>query len=125
MFDLKEDPQGFVRLSIGGEIDHQEMRAGLEAFLACLKDDQKTDFLYTIEKFDFPGIAALGVEFGYLPLLIQSISKIGKVAVVADQAWLRTAADIEGWLIPGLTIETFEPQETEKAIAWLTGQNPT
>ena len=55
-------------------------------------------------------------------MLLASIRKIGKVAVISDQAWLRTAAEVEGKLIPGLKIESFEPSERANAEAWLLGE---
>lgn len=119
MFDIKRDPKGFVNLTISGPIDSDQMRAGLEAFLACLEEGKKTDFLYTISAFELPSLKAIGVEFTYLPLLMSSLRKIGKVAVVSDEAWIRTAAEVEGKLIPGLTIESFEPERRAAAEAWL------
>ena len=121
MFDLKKDPKGFTRLTIGGKIDENEMRTGLDAFLAAVEAADKTDFLYLIEDFEFPSLQAIAVEFGYVPRLIGALSKIGKVAVLAEADWLRKAAEIEGMVIPGLTIETFPPSQEDAAIAWLTG----
>lgn len=120
MFNLDCDAGGFVRLTIGGKIDETEMKNGLEEFLRIVEAADKTDFLYTIEDFELPALQAIAVEFGYLPRLLASLPKIGKVAVVADQAWLRKAADIEGMLIPSLTIETFPSDAEAEAKAWLT-----
>ena len=97
----------------------QVFKHGLEAFLACLEDGKKTHFLYTITDFEFPPMTSIGVEFSYIPLLLQSLSKIGKVAVVADQAWLSTAAEVEGKLIPGLTIQSYEPDQAQAAETWV------
>jgi len=121
MFDLTKDPKGFVRLSISGQISDAEMREGIEAFLNCLSDGAKTNFLYTISDFEFPALSAIAVEFGYFPRLLSALPRIGKVALVADAAWLRGAAEIEGFLIPGLTIETFTPDQGAQAEAWLMG----
>ncbi|MEO0915639.1 MAG: STAS/SEC14 domain-containing protein [Pseudomonadota bacterium] len=122
MFDISKDPKGYVHLTISGPIGSEDMRAGLDAFLSCLEEGRQTDFLYTITDFEMPSLQAIGVEFTYLPQLLASIRKIGKVAVVSDQAWLRTAAEVEGKLIPGLTIESFEPSERAEAEAWLLGE---
>lgn len=121
MIALTRDPRGFHRLTIQGEVTEQDMREGLEAFLAALPASGKADFLYTIRNFEFPSLSALAVEFGYLPRLLQALPRIGKVAVAADAAWLRGAATLEGILIPGLTIRTFTLDELEAAEDWLTG----
>lgn len=119
MFSLKDDPNGFVRLTISGRIDADEMRAGLDAFLDRVGTTGKTDFLYVITDFRFPDLAALGVEFGYIPRLFRTLKNIGKVAVVSDAAWLRTTAEAEGKLIPGLTIRAFAMSDEDAAVAWL------
>ncbi len=120
MFDLTKDPAGFYRLTIQGKIEEAEMRAGLDAFLAAVEDGGPADFLYTISDFELPSLQAIIVEFGYMPMLIGSITKIRNVAVVADQDWLRKAAEIEGMMLPGVTIKTFELDDEAGALAWLT-----
>ena len=120
MFSLTPDPKGFHRLTIRGRIEEAQMRDGLDDFLAVVESAPKTDFLYTITDFQLPEFQALLVAFGYIPRLLMSLPKIGKVAVVADAAWLRKAAEIEGAVIPGLTIETFALDEAEQAEDWLT-----
>ncbi len=122
MFDLKKDPKDFYRLTISGKIDDASMKRGLDAFLAAVDKDGKSDFLYVITDFEFPTAHALAVEFQYIPRLFASLSKIGKVALIADQSWLRKAAEIESMVIPGLTIETFRPGQEAEAEAWLTGK---
>ena len=119
MFDLTKDDKGFYRLTISGQIDEDAMRAGLDAFLASVDGPGKSDYLYEISDFEFPSLQAIAVEFGYIPRLFAALPRIGKVALVADQQWLRKAAEIEGMVIPGLTIETFEPGDEAKAEAWL------
>ena len=123
MFKIEDDPQGFKRLTISGAIDADEMQAGLDAFLGALEEGKHTHFLYTITDFQFPPLDALAVEFRYLPQLLTSMSKIGRIAVVADQEWLRTAAGVEGALIPGLDIRAFEPGEEDAATSWLVAED--
>ncbi|MEM6386868.1 MAG: STAS/SEC14 domain-containing protein [Pseudomonadota bacterium] len=119
MFKINANPKGFQELSISGPISSDEMHRGLEGFLASLNNGKKTDFLYVIRGFELPSLKAIGVEFRYIPKLLSSIRKIGKVAVLSDQTWLRTAAEVEGKLIPGLTIESFELTDRAAAEAWL------
>jgi hypothetical protein len=122
MFEITDDPRGFKRLTIAGQIDEDQMRSGLEAFLAALPQTGRADFLYTITDFEFPALQAIAVEFGYLPRLFAAVTKIGKVAVVADADWLRKAAELEGMVLPGMDIKSFRPDELDDAETWLTGE---
>ena len=123
MFEISDDPKGFKRLTVSGRIDAEQMRAGLDAFLGALEDGRQTPFLYTITDFEFPSLDAIAVEFGYLPQLITSLTRVGRVALVADQEWLRTAAEVEGKLIPGLEIRSFEPGREADAEDWVLGEH--
>ena len=84
MFKITHDAGGFVRLNISGKVDETEMKDGLETSLTIVEAADKSDFLYTIGNFEFPALQATAVELGYLPRLFANISKIGKVALVAD-----------------------------------------
>ncbi len=119
MFDLSKDLRGFWALTVSGRMDEAEMKACIEAYLAALDSDPKAPFLYTLTDFEFPSLQAIAVEFGYLPHLFASLSKIGPTALIADEAWLRTAGELEGRVIPGLTIKAFRPDEEDAAVAWL------
>lgn len=120
MFRIEHDPRGFRRMTISGKIDAEDMKKGLDAFLATLSDEKKTDFLYEIDDFELPTLNALAVEFRYLPSLFAALPKMGRVAVVSGVGWIRKAAVVEGKVIPGLRIEAFEPEDTQDAIRWLT-----
>ena len=52
--------------------------------------------------------------------LLPRLGRIGRYAVVANQAWIRTAASLEGRLHPGLTVRAFGLEEAEEALAWVT-----
>ena len=51
------------------------------------------------------------IEYVYLIFL--------HAAVLADKTWLKKISEIEGILIPGLTIKTFSRGQKEEAEAWL------
>ena len=51
---------------------------------------------------------------------IGRLRRFPRIAVVTDQAWVGTVAEIEGKLLPGVEIRTFPTVEDEAAMAWLT-----
>ena len=46
---------------------------------------------------------------------------IGRVAVVADQAWIRAATRIESVILPFISYRTFTPDQRQEAFAWVAG----
>ncbi len=73
--------------------------------------------LYRIDDFALPTLGAIGVEMSRLPELFELIGKFDRSAVLAEKKWIQSASELEGALIPGLTIKTFDLDE--EAEAWL------
>ena len=48
------------------------------------------------------------------------LSRFQRVAVVTDTKWIRTLADVEDKLFPGIDLRTFALAEQDAAMAWLT-----
>ncbi|WP_394181051.1 STAS/SEC14 domain-containing protein [Yoonia maritima] len=106
-------------IELNGAVDADTMRMALEDLVEKSEGISGGKMLYTIKEFSMPTLGAFGVEFGMLPKLFGLLGKFDKCAVLSDAAWLRTAAEIEGAIIPGLAIKSFEPTEIEQAEAWL------
>jgi len=77
-----------------------------------------------IEVIGLDGIAAdaltadLGRAFGYLGRLKQ----FGRVAVVADQSWVRAATRVESALLPFISYQVYQPNQRDHALAWVKGE---
>ena len=110
-----------VDIELDGSLDADSMRDGLDALIEQSEGVENGLMLYTISEFAMPSAGAIVVEFSRMPKLFGLIGKFDRCAVLSDAAWLRTAAEIEGAVIPGLAIKAFEPGEKEAAEAWLEG----
>ena len=55
-----------------------------------------------------------------LPLL-GKLDKFGRVAVVADQGWVRAGSRLESAMVPNIRYRVYEPDERGEALAWVTG----
>ena len=75
--------------------------------------------LYRVNDFQLPTLGAIAVEFSRLPQLFGLIGKFDRAAVLADKNWVRKVSEIEGALIPGLDIKSFELDQEAEAEAWL------
>ncbi|HET8749471.1 MAG TPA: STAS/SEC14 domain-containing protein, partial [Sphingomicrobium sp.] len=56
--------------------------------------------------------------------LFGRLGQFGRVAVVADQAWMRAATRFESAVLPNIRYRVFEPDEREEALAWALGGAP-
>ena len=75
--------------------------------------------LYRITDFAMPSMAAAAVELRRLPQLFGLIRRFDRCAVISDAGWIRRAAEVQGALIPGLTVRSFTPEAGAEAAAWL------
>ncbi len=110
-----------VDIEFSGTLDAETMRVVLDDLFAKSEDVTNGRMLYTITEFSIPSLGAIGVELQRLPKLFGLLGKFDRCAVLSDAGWLRTAAEIEGALFPGIEIKSFELQEVEEAEAWLAG----
>jgi hypothetical protein len=69
-----------------------------------------------------------GIELSSLPgyiaralPLFGKLNKFGRVAVVADQAWIRAGTRFESAMLPNIKYRVYEPDERAEALAWVTG----
>lgn len=108
-----------LNVALSGALDSDEMRSALDAFSQESEGISNGKILYTISDFEMPTLGAMAVELYRMPKLLGLISKFDKCAVLCDTAWIRTAAEIEGAVIPSLGIKSFGLKDIEAAEAWL------
>ena len=108
-----------VDIELDGELNSDQMRAALDELIEASHDVEHGLMLYRITDFEMPTVGAMAVEFSRLPKLFGLLGKFDKCAVLSDSAWIRTTAEIEGAVFPGIKIKSFELNESEAAESWL------
>lgn len=119
MFNIKKINNDRVDIDLSGSIETKDMEAALDQLVSATQDMKNGQMLYTITDFKFPTFGALMVEFSRLPKLFGLVGKIDRCALVCDTTWIRKAAELEGLVIPGLTIKSFGLDEVGRAEEWL------
>ncbi len=76
------------------------MRSALDHLIEKSEGITNGRMLYKILDFEMPTLGAMAVEFQKMPKLFSLIGRFDKCAVISDTAWIRTAAEIEGTVIP-------------------------
>lgn len=109
-------------LELSGALDREAMQAGLDDLIEQSMDITQGKMLYKVLDFEMPTMGALAVELRLMPKLFGLISKFDKCAVISDVAWIRTAAEIEGTVIPSFEIKSFPLSAAAAAEHWLDSQ---
>ena len=121
MLKVSKPSSNRVDIELSGSLNADTMNAALDKLIEQSEGIIHGSMLYTIEDFEMPTMGALAVEFQHMPKLFGLIGKFEKCAVLSDTAWIRTAAEIEGALIPSLVIKSFPLSARKIAENWLDG----
>ena len=124
MFNLRKKDAGRLDIDVAGKIDRDEMNASLDEFVEQTAGIEHGRMLYRIGDFELPTAGAIGVELRRLPKLLEAVRRFDRIAVIADEKWIRKASEFEGALIPGVEIRAFRPDEATDAESWLGGAAP-
>ena len=119
MLSVEKTGPNRVDLSLRGSLSTDQMRTALDSLIEMSEDVTNGAMLYRIEGFTYPTVGAIGVELSRLPKLFGLLKKYDRCAVCTDTGWIRTAAEIEGALFPGMDIKAFDLDEVDAAEAWL------
>ena len=125
MMTVELKKPGLVCLTIDGDIDAENMDVVLDEMIRITADVKNGKMLYTIRNFEMPSLSAIAVEIRKIPSLFSMVMKFDRIAVLSDENWLKTAATVEGFFIPGLEILTFNLDEEAEALAFLEGAEST
>ena len=119
MFQVTRNGKNRIDVDFTGKLDSIDMRIALNQLTQHAEGIEQGRMMYRIGTFELPTLGAIGVELSRIPQLLRFIRRFERVAVVADQEWVRRISTIEGSLIPGLTIKAFDSMEEAQAEAWL------
>jgi hypothetical protein len=120
MYRITQPGPDRLDIELSGRIDSATMRTLLDDLMHRAADVQGGRMLYRLHDFDWPTLGAIGIELSRLPALFGLIRRFDRVAVLADESWIRAASRLEGALIPGLEIHAFAHGQQAEAEAWLT-----
>jgi len=104
-----------VEITVEGKVTDADLKASMDRLRDDLDHNGKTRILEVIQHFTGMEPQALwtDVRFG-VPLA----QKVSRVAVVADQAWIRAASHL-GRFFTRAELKSFEPGQLDEARSWI------
>jgi len=111
------------QVKISGKVQSADMPQVIDLAETIGKGAEKNSLVFDIENVEGFDWSALGEEMSHLPTMMRMLTRLDRIAVIADQSWLRTAARIESALLPGVTYEVFSRDKAEQARAWAKGES--
>ena len=123
MLEFIPSPEDVVALKVRGAIEGKDLDAIMDRLDEVLAKHQKAHVYVETQGISSLEISALPHYASRALPLFGKLDRFGRVAVVADQAWVRVGTRLESAILPGLSYRTFEPKDRDQALAWaLTGK---
>ncbi len=108
---------------VSGHLGADELGDLYSAIENAIADYDKTHIY--VEIGDYTGFDAQFVAHNLRRsiALLGKLSSFGRVAVVADQPWLRRAVKLESVLLPHIAYEVYPLADRDLALAWVKGES--
>ena len=114
MFHVTRIGDKRIDVDFSGKLDSNEMRFALDELMRKSDGITHGQMLFRVGDFDMPKLSRI-------PQMFRFMRRFDRCAVVCAKEWMRKASEIEGALIPGLTVKAFDQHQTTEAHDWLEG----
>ena len=121
MLSFIDSASDVLAIDLSGKIAGEDLDAIMDVLdRAMVEHDKVHVFVETraiggLELSSLPGYLARALP------LFGKLGKFGRVAVVADQAWIRAGTRLESAVLPNINYRVYMPEERDEALAWVKG----
>jgi hypothetical protein len=122
MHKFLKSPDDVIAIEMTGTITGEDLDAVMDRLDSLMAKHDKVHFFVETRGIDGLQISAMPHHMGRALPLFGKLGRFGRVAVVADQAWMRGASRFESAILPGVSYRVYEPKEREEALSWALGK---
>jgi hypothetical protein len=126
MLEFIPSPDDVIALKISGSIKGQDLDVIMDRLDSTMAAHEKINVFVETQGIQGLELASLPHYFSRAMPLFGKLGRFGRVAIVADQAWIRVGTRIESAMLPFVSYRVFEPEERDVALTWVvSGIDPT
>lgn len=122
MLEYLPSNEDVIAIRCGGRLQRAELESYMDRLEAELPRRARTHLFAEVVDFSGLDTDGLGNLMKRSTVWFRNLERVGRVAIVADQSWIRWAAKLESVMLPHVSYETFESDERERAWAWVQGE---
>ena len=122
MHQFIDSPDDVLALKVSGTITGEDLQAIMDRTEKALARPGKLHIFAETQGIDGMQLSALPHHFSRAMPLFGKLDRFGRVAVVADQAWIRAGSRLESAMLPNISYRVVGPEEREEALAWVLGR---
>jgi hypothetical protein len=121
MLEILDSPDDVIAVTISHKITGRDLDTIMDHLDRTMSKHDKVHVFVETESIDGIEISGLPSYMARAIPLFGKLDRFGRVAVVADQAWVRVGTRLESALLPNLSYRTYMPKERFEALSWVTG----
>ena len=121
MLQLIPSPANVVRLRVSDKITGSDLDAIMDRLDVVMSNPGKVHVFIETSSIEGVELKGLPSYIARATPLFGKLDRFGRVAVVADQAWVRAGTRLESALLPNIRYRTFKPDERDEALEWVLG----
>ena len=119
MLESITSPKDVLALKLSGAITGAELEMIMSRLDEIMADRDKVHLFIETQGLSGFELSSLPHYWARALPLLGKLHKFGRVAVVADQAWVRLAARLESAMLPFITYRTYESDQRDEACDWV------
>jgi hypothetical protein len=119
MLEFIDSRDDAIALRLSGEVSGDDLRRVMDRVDQFMAGTGKVHVFVETAGIDALAIRGLPSYIARAMPLLGKLDRFGRVAVVADQPWVRFATRLESAILPGISYRTYLPEERDEALAWV------
>jgi hypothetical protein len=122
MLEFIKSPDDVLAVKLTGTITGKDLDAVTDRVEKILANHDKIHVYVETRGIEGLELAALPHHFNRTFPLFGKLGRFGRVAVVADQAWMRVTTRLESAVLPNVRYRVYEPEERDEALDFAFGK---
>ena len=119
MLSFLPSPDDVIAVTVASKVTGEDFDAMLARLESKLAAHEKVHVFAESISIDGIEVSGLGGRIANAMSLLGKLRQFGRVAVVADQAWVRAAARVESAMLPFVGYRVVEPDQRAEALEWV------
>lgn len=122
MHEFIETADDVFAVKISSKITSADLDALIDRLEAVMARHEKVHVFMESHSIEGIEISQLSQYLSRSMPFFGKLKQFGRIAVVADQTWIRVWTRIESALLPFVTYKVFTPDQRDRALAWVEGK---
>jgi hypothetical protein len=119
MLEFIDSADDVIAVTLSGKISGADLDAIMDRLDQAMARHAKVHVFVETHAIQGIEIAGLPAYAGRAAPLFGKLDRFGRVAVVADQAWVRVGSRVESAVLPHVSYRVFAPDGRDAALAWV------